>query len=378
MNILLATDANIERAGVCLFMLQWIKNTLKLDKDINICAYFRKGILDETIAQEYRENGVKLVLGELPQNQTSTSAKNRNKVRLDIRTILREKQYDVIHVNSSALGFSSIVLSEGIKAKVPIRISHSHGRNQNNWIKKCYLWLLKIYNKKSATKYASCSKNAGQYLFGRDITTNPKWLLVPNTIPAERFEFDTESRKVGRNELGISDDILLLGATGMLTRLKNHAFMIEIVKLLNNRGVKTKLLILGEGEERKNLEKLIDEKKMNNDVILYGVTNNVAKWLSAMDLYLMTSLSEGLPIGAIEAQANGLCCILSDRIPTDIDICPDVYHLSIDDGEEVWAEAITKARRKTVEDRKTGVEYIKNAGFDQSNTQLYIRQLYEI
>ena len=164
MNILLATDANVERAGVCLFMLQWIENIRKLDRDINICAYFRKGILDEAVAQQYRDNDVELVLGELPQDQTSTSSSNRDKVRSDICSILEKKKYDVLHVNSSAVGFTSLVLTEGKKARVPVRISHSHGKNINSFIKRVYLWPIKKYNKHLATKYAGCSIAAGEYL----------------------------------------------------------------------------------------------------------------------------------------------------------------------------------------------------------------------
>ena len=378
MNILLATDANVERAGVCLFMLQWIRNIRKQDKDAYICAYFRKGILDEEVARQYRDNDVELVLGELPQEQTSTSSSNRNKVRSDIRSILSKKQYDILHVNSSAVGFTSLVLREGVRAKVPVRISHSHGKNINSFIKRIYLWPIKKYNMYLATKYAGCSIAAGEYLFGKGIRNNRRWYFIPNTIDAERYLYNVSARNERREKTGTGDETILLGAVGMLTEIKNHQFMVEILRKLKEEEINAKLLILGEGEERAHLEKLVSEYRLDDDVVLYGATKDVAEWLSAFDIYLMTSLTEGLPISAVEAQANGLPCLLSDCIPADVDITPDACHLPIDQGVEPWTECIKKLALKTESERAAGVQKIVNAGFDNSNASEYIRKLYEV
>ena len=378
MNILLATDANVERAGVCLFMLQWIRNIRKQDKDAYICAYFRKGILDEEIAKQYRDNGVELILGELPQEQTSTSSSNRKKVRSDIRSILSKKQYNVLHVNSSAVGFTSLVLKEGARSKVPVRISHSHGKNIDSLVKRIYLWPIKKYNMYLATKYAGCSIVAGEYLFGKGIKNNRNWHFIPNAINAERYLYNVASRKEKREKTGISDETILLGAVGMLTKIKNHQFMVEMLRKLKEQKTSAKLVILGEGEEREHLEKQVREYGLKDDVVLYGVTKDVAEWLSAFDIYLMTSLTEGLPISAVEAQANGLPCLLSDCIPGDVDITSDVYHLPIDQGVEPWIECIKKMALKTEDERAAGVQKIINAGFDNSNAFNYIQKLYEV
>lgn len=378
MNILLATDANVERAGVCLFMLQWIENVRKLNKDFHICAYFRKGILDEGVAQQYRDNDVEIVLGELPQDQTSTSSSNRDKVRSDIRAILGKRKYDVLHVNSSAVGFTSLVLTEGVKFKVPVRISHSHGKNINSRIRRICLWPIKKYNKYLATKYAGCSVDAGEYLFGKGILKDSRWFFIPNTIDSGEYAYNTENRRKKRNELGLSDETILLGAVGMLTQIKNHQFMIEILKSLKEQRKDVKLLILGEGEERANLERQISVYGLNDYIILYGVTKDVAEWLSAFDIYLMTSLTEGLPISAVEAQANGLPCLLSDCIPADVDLAPDVYHLPISQGVEPWIECVKKLVPKTDWERAQGTQIIVDAGFDNSIAVEQIKKLYEI
>ena len=143
LNFLLASDANVERAGVCMFMLDWARGIRQIDKDGIIVAYFRKEILSKEIALLFKEINVKVIYSNLPQNASNVSGKNRRKVRRNIRSILKKYDFDVLHVNSSAAGFSSMVLIEGKKAGVPVRVAHSHGKNIGNGIKNLYLWYLK-------------------------------------------------------------------------------------------------------------------------------------------------------------------------------------------------------------------------------------------
>ena len=93
---------------------------------------------------------------------------------------------------------------------------------------------------------------------------------------------------------------------------------------------------------------------------------------------MMTSLTEGLPISAVEAQANGLICLLSDRIPADVDITSDVYHLSMDQGAEPWAEMISNMQLKSAEERAQGEKNVAEAGFDNSSSLRTIVKLYEL
>jgi len=378
MNILLVTDANVERGGICMFMLQWIESITAMNIDAHICVYFRKGILDEKLADQYRKMGVELILGDLPQKQTSWSLTNRNRVRSDIRNILRNRRYDILHVNSSALGFTALALTEGLRAKVPMRISHAHGQNTYKKLKIKCLWIVRKYNKLIATRYAGCSVEAGRFQFGRGIDKDPRWIWIANTISAEKYAFDPSAREKGRMELAVSEDMILLGATGALIRQKNHLFNLEILSSLKKNGFKAKLLILGEGIEREILEKTIEEKDIKNDVILYGVSRDIPKWLSSMDIYLMPSIYEGFGIAALEAQSSGLPCILSDQVASEVAISSDVYRLPIDQGVQSWTDCIIKMKHKSNKERERGKENVIRAGFDMQSTTEYICKLYEI
>ena len=378
MNVLLATDSNVERAGVCMFMLDWVRGIRQIDKDGNVVVYFRKGILDKNIALQYKKLGAKVIYSNLPQNASNVSIKYRNKIKRNIRSIIKRYDFDIMHVNSSAAGFASLVLSEGKKAGIPIRIAHSHGRNIGNGIKNIYLWFLKYQIKKNATKYAGCSQDAGKYLYGESVLNSDNWCFVPNTIETDKFIYDASIRKEYRSALGIEDNEILLGATGMLTDIKNHIFLLPVVKMLNQKDKNVKLLILGEGEKRKELEEMCERLNIKSSVYLPGVSDKISQWLSAMDIYVMPSLIEGLPIGAVEAQANGLYCVLSSSIPNDVDLSDDVIHVTIDKGATPWVNTISKIILKSDEQRKEGNRVVKKAGFDSSNRKDYIYKLYEL
>ena len=376
MNILLATDSNIERAGICMFMLHWIEEVRQCFDGGHITVYFRKGNKDDSVMDRYQKLGAEVVLGELPEKQTSISAGNMNKVRDDIRKIFHKRRYDVLHINSSAAGFTAIVLSEGVRAGVPVRISHSHGKNIGNGIKKTYLWGLRLYNRTQATKLAGCSMDAGKYMFGRGVEKNPKWILVPNTIQSQSYSYDEIKRKEIRDRLKINRDTIVLGAAGQLTEIKNHRFILSVMKELKTRGNKAVFILLGEGEERNRLEEQARLSGIEQEVFMPGVSSDMPAWLSSFDIYVMPSLTEGLPIGAIEAQANGLCCLFSDRVPDDIDITPNVYHLPIDRGTACWTDFIEHFRPVSKAERQLGADRIKKAGYDQNRTKEYIVRLY--
>lgn len=377
MNVLMCCDSNVERAGVCLFILQWVRGIREAYHTGTITIYFRKSVLNTELIEEFRNLKADVITGDLPENETSASHRNRKKVRQDIRSILAKEHYDVIHVNSSAAGFSCIVLSEAYKHRVPVRISHSHGRNSVSAIKRMYLAFLKKALKRYATRYAACSLDAGLYMFGSSGINSRKWIFVPNTIDVNRFAFNEQLRDARRKLLGVDDDDLVIGATGQLIPLKNHTFLIDVVNELIKRDIKAKLVIFGEGDQRSLLMEKIKKLDLKNDVFLMGISDEIPQWLSAMDIYAMPSFSEGLPLGAIEAQANGLYCLLSNCVPKDVDLTKDVYHLPIGEHVSEWVDIITGFPRKTNEQRKMGGIEVAKAGFDSSKTSDYVRKLYE-
>lgn len=380
MNYLFVTDANVQRAGICLFLLRWVSELRRIDKNGKIIIYFRKTIWDEDIAQRFYDINVEIKLGGLPEKGTSLEYRNRNKVRSDIKKILHEVNIDVLHIHSSALGFTVVALSEAKKAHVPIRISHAHGRNSGNIIKKMYWCVFRMYIRKVATVYAGCSSDAGLYQFGRSGIKSNKWHFIQNVIDAKEFIFDEHFRKVYRNKLNLDDNDILIGATAMLTKLKNHVFLLPIIKGINQKNINAYLIILGEGEQRNCIIEKAKKLGIEDKVYLPGESNKINEWLCAMDYYVMPSLSEGLGISTIEAQANGLYCLLSDNIPREVALSSDVKYLPIvgENAYSKWVDTIIQLKPKTNEQRLNGYGNVVNMGFDISNEKKLITELYDI
>ena len=379
MRILLATDGNLERQGINSFMLAWITALRSIPEcSIEVSVYYLKSIKDQKLADCFRALDVKLFSSNIPDNGTMLNFTLRKKARLDIHFILNDAQFDVVHINSSANGFTTVVLQEAVRAGVPIRISHAHRRNYDNIIKKTYLIFLRAYICCASTVYAGCSVDAGLYMFGRTGVNSSKWHFVPNTIDTERFSFRESARMKCRQELNLSEDELLIGAVGLLENYKNHVFLLDVMKNLCKAGKKATLILFGNGSLLHMLQDKVAAMELSDQVIFYGVTNDISSWLSALDCYVMPSLVEGLGIAAVEAQANGLPCLLSDHVPPEVDLCTDVYHLPIDVGPEPWVQKILSLPVKTAEERKLGGEAVRKAGFGKESLPDHVRSLYGI
>lgn len=361
-----------------MFMLQWIRGIRAVDDDCTIAAYFRAKIEDKAAEEEYRSYGVKIYTGNIPGSVNFKNPKANKKVRADIERILRDEKIDIVHINSRFFAFHVLLLSAAKKVGISIRVSHFHGSLVEPFFDRIVHTFLRLRIRSLATVYAGCSKEKAVYLFGKKGIQSEKWQLIPNTIQTERFKFNEAERKKKRELIGVADDEILLGAVGRVEKEKNHIFLIGGLKKLLRSMPKAKLIILGDGSEREKLQEKSRELGLDGKVILYGSTDDVPGWLSAMDYYLMPSLSEGFPISAVEAQANGLVCLLSDRITREADITDDVYHLPIDKGFAPWISTLKRIPPVCLANRRLGAENVKLAGFDEYDTGNYVKELYGI
>lgn len=266
------------------------------------------------------------------------------------------KDYDIVHLHSSSKNF--MVLYYAKKYGIKIRIAHSHNTDfqTKNIIKKFIGNQFKGLLKKNATDYMACSKDAGKWLFG-----NEKVIVLKNAINIKKFTFDNQTRNEIRDKYGIKDNEIVCGNVGRITEQKNHIFLINVFKKLYNQNKNYKLLLVGKGEEtlEKELEKIVNENNITENVIFAGFQEKTYEYLNAMDLFVFPSKFEGLGIVLIEAQANGLSCIVSDKIPNEAIINSNVKILSLD-REVDWVKTIQEINCTRILDNTK----IKEAGYD--------------
>ena len=161
---------------------------------------------------------------------------------------------------------------------------------------------------------------------------------------------------------------MVLGNVGRLTQQKNQVFSLKIIQKLSKKIPNLKLILLGQGEDEALLRKKVKELKIEKNVIFAGVQKNINDWYSAFDLLLLTSLYEGLPLTAVEAQANGVTMVANKTvIPDQAIINNNLKLLSLEDDPEIWANKIldlylnNKLKR---EDNRKIEDNFKKSGFD--------------
>ena len=277
------------------------------------------------------------------------------------------KEYKIVHSHLDCM--AGIPLKYAKKNGVPVRIAHAHNSSQVKDNK----YFLKLYFKRDITKYAdylfACSKKAGKWMFSID-----KFYILNNAIDAEEYVFNKRIRKQIRTELGIKRDTFVCGHVGRFSIQKNHEFLIDVFAQIIQRHADSKLLLVGEGELKDKIQEKCRKLNLSNKVIFAGLRDDVPELLQAMDLFLFPSLFEGLGIAVIEAQAAGLPCLISDRVPIECKKTKQlVRQLKLEAGTEKWSE---EAVRYIGYIRKNTKMEIENADFDIKKNAVRLQKFY--
>ncbi len=161
----------------------------------------------------------------------------------------------------------------------------------------------------------------------------------------KKYAYSQTIREEKREELGIEKTTLAIGAVGRLNRQKNLLFLIEVLEDILKSREDCRLLLIGDGELRKEIEEVAKEKGIDRKILITGMVEDVHKYMQALDVFVMPSLYEGLPFAGIEAQAAGLPCIFSDTITEELHIAPNIIFLPIDKGTPLWKKAILEMEK---------------------------------
>ena len=172
--------------------------------------------------------------------------------------------------------------------------------------------------------------------------------------------------------MNIDDSTLLIGHVGRFSKEKNHRFDLEVLSLLKKKTDSVKLLLIGEGEQEAELRREAVEKGLQKNVIFQGVVTNVHDYLQAMDVFILPSLLEGLPVVGVEAQAAGLPVVTSEEVTQEMKLTDSVYYLPLNEPAR-WAEMILsfRGRRFPQNDR-----ILEERGYSIRNTAALVRNLY--
>lgn len=286
--------------------------------------------------------------------------------------ICSENKYDAVHAHN--IHHNGIILLAAKKAGVKNRISHAHqsfdefnSKSYRRIIAKCFM----ILNLHVATKFVACSDQAARFLYG----SKHRYIFIPNAIDLSIYK-RLPTRNELRQKYGISEDEKILIHIGRMAVPKNQIFLIDIIDQL--RDSDWKLWLIGDGELKQNILEYIQQKNLSSKIEYLGIRADCPQLLKIANIMLLPSVYEGLPVTAVEAQAAGCYCLLSDVITKQVDVgTQEIEYISIDNSNK-WAERILSFDVATFSDsaRQNNIMQLQRAGFDSETNVAKWYELY--
>lgn len=263
--------------------------------------------------------------------------------------LIRKEKYDVVHCHIDY--FNGINLLAAWLGGAKIRICHSHNtrsanaNSENESFKvKVYHVLMRTLIKLFATNKIGCSSAANLWLYGKTDGCS----VIYNAIDLEKFDPRRYDRTALQAGYGIDPMVTNLVTVGRIAEQKNPLFLAKVICEYAKRSPNFHFHWISDGRLQGEVEKILAAGNVTDKVTFWGVRKDVPELLSCMDCFVFPSLWEGLGIVLVEAQAMGLPCVVSERIPKEANI-GGLLTVTLDRGPSEWVEEIlrvTKSEKK--------------------------------
>lgn len=261
---------------------------------------------------------------------------------LKLSALIKHGKYEIVHVHgNSAMIFPELIAAWLGGAKV--RIAHSHNTMCNHPHLEMVVRPLFLV---SYTHALACSIKAGKWMFRKR-----DFFVIKNGIQVKNFVFSSLMRQSIRQKLGIGQE-RIVGHVGYFNYQKNHERLLSIFEKIHETDTGAKLLLIGEGGEKRRIQQIARDKKLSDAVIFYGQSDNIPGMMAAMDCFLLPSHFEGFGIVLLEAQAAGLPCVASCQVPQEVNVTGTVDYLGLNEKDEIWAEKVIEVLYRTPEERE--------------------------
>lgn len=283
--------------------------------------------------------------------------------------------YDVVHINTQTCANILPLIACKVK-RVKKVVLHSHNSSTDTTLKRIMHKFNKHFAYKMADEYIACSRAAAEWLYPRKLVESGQVKVIHNAIDYDKMKFDGNMRSNIRKELKVQDDEVLVGNIGRQTQPKNIIFLVKAFEKALDQGFKGKLLIIGNGPEHEAIMDYVTTESLSDKVVFFDNRPDAYMFYSAIDIFGMPSVYEGLSFCAVEAQASGCKCLFSTNMSRETAILPTTQFLSID-KEEHWVNELMRfasyGMDRTEEDNR---EYLENAGYVLSSEALRLKEIY--
>lgn len=317
--------------GIETFIYNFYKNMdkEKYQLDLLVLDYGKKVAFEDELVQ----SGTRIF-------RITPRSKNYFKFKRDLKNVYKSNEFDIIHLNLMNLACPERIIYAHKYSKAKIVI-HSHHASANDMSK-----INKIFDKIGRLRIRNikyyrlaCGNDAGVYMFGKN-----QFKIVNNGIDIEKFAFNEHNRTSIRKTFNIKENEICIGLVAAFLPVKNHKFLIDIFNQIvkSKSNLNFKLMLIGIGPNEFEIKNKVEQLDLVDNVLFLGRKMDANRYYSAMDIYIMPSICEGLSISLCEAQINGLKCYTSDRVDRKSNITGNVEFLSLDKDCAYWANYINE------------------------------------
>lgn len=357
----LVLDTVMDRGGAETMMMNYLRN---MDRS--------KVQLDFLVNREYKgdyEDEIKELGGKVFR-MCPMYPQYFKRYKKEIKNFLiNHPEYKIIHSNLEERSY--FALKEAKKLNIPVRISHSHNSPKGFDLKSIVRYYFRARLKPQITHMFTCGLEAGDWLYGRKNRKN--FIMQNNAIDAKSYEYNELLEKKVRKEFN-TEGKFIIGHVGRFFPQKNHEFLVEVFSEVCKLDKDAVLMLVGGGELENNIKNKIKELNIEDRVIFTGVRSDVNKIMQGFDLFILPSLFEGFPVTMVEAQAAGLKCIISNKVPPQCDITNNVEIIGLEESKKVWAEKILKYKNSYK--KCSTYKKIVNSNFDIKSNAKWMESFY--
>ena len=299
------------------------------------------------------------------------------KQRKEYKAFLKDvfsRDYDVIHYHLSSI--SELSIFKYAKQKNRKVIVHSHNtftdvpsRLRRIVFGNLHKVLRIIANKYSDVKCA-CSIPAAKWMFGGK---SKNAIVMNNAIDVEKFIYNAEFCDELRSKYNINTKYVI-GHAGRFSVQKNQSFLLDAFKNLLQIRKDCTLVLIGNGELVNSVKQKAKDLGIDENVVFIDFQEDIYKYYSLFDLFVMPSLFEGLPITLVEAQANGLSSLVSDTVTSESNLTGLVEFYSLENGAQKWAQKINEKLESC--NRVDAISMLGEKGFSIKGQAKAINDLY--
>lgn len=356
-KLLIIATTRFELDGITNVILNYYRSLDKSDMKIDFVV---PNDMTEELKQEIEVNE-----GEIYK----INGRSKNPIRYTklLSRLIKLNNYDIIHAHGNSCTLA-LEMYSAKKGGAKVRIPHSHNSTcKHRTVHK----LLRKFFDSNYTNAFACGKKAGEWLYN-----DKPFEVINNGIELNKYKFDIVMRNEYRTKCNLNGN-KVIGHIGHFTYQKNHEYLIDIFSELYILDRNYRLLLIGDGEMRVDIEKKVEQLGLSNAVIFTGKTLEVPQLMQAIDMIVMPSRFEGLPLTLVEAQAACLPCFVSDAVSKETAITDLVKFISLEKSPKEWAKQINSSMTVNRGEIKESIfKQIVNAGYSISDNAKRVKQLY--